>query len=82
MTIDFGRLEPTQTTCEEDLSGLVDDAVAPLRGVLSGTDLEMIRVVLRDALDNDPVLLVLAKRARAQHRGHAVPSDEASGPKP
>jgi hypothetical protein len=63
------KSERTPRALDARSSVLLDDAMAGLSGVLSEADLETIRVVLREALQSDPVLVLLA---RAGERSRTV----------
>lgn len=48
---------------EKYLDRCVEEALSPLKGLLSERELELVREGLRDALDSDPVVKTLVERA-------------------
>lgn len=65
-SVELGRLQRGEISLDDYLDLKADKAVAHLRGLVSERQLRVIRDMVRENLENDPVSVALIQRATGQ----------------
>ena len=73
MSVQLRRLREKEISLEEYLDYQVEEALRPLRGLISSEQLEIVRETVRDELADNPVLIEMVRRVTGMVP--ALPSD-------